>query len=40
MPRSSPLAGCRPNIVFVLADDLSYRDLGCFVPLLEGRPLR
>jgi len=26
----SPLVSSRPNILFILADDLSYRDLSCF----------
>ena len=30
MSQNQPLAGSRPNILFVLADDLSYRDLSCF----------
>jgi len=41
---SDPLSlkGSRPNILFVLADDLSYRDLSCFgqlqfqTPVLDG----
>jgi arylsulfatase A-like enzyme len=28
--RRSPLANQRPNIVFILADDLGWRDLGCY----------
>ena len=26
----SMMSGTRPNILFILADDLSYRDLSCF----------
>jgi arylsulfatase len=29
-PPRSPLAGKRPNVVIILADDLGYSDLGCY----------
>lgn len=35
---ASTLAGSRPNILFVLADDLSYRDLSCFGQIQFGTP--
>jgi len=30
MTPKSTMSGTRPNILFILADDLSYRDLSCF----------
>lgn len=38
MAKSPPLSGSRPNILFVLADDLSYRDLSCFGQLQFETP--
>lgn len=34
----SVLSATRPNIVFILADDLSYRDLGCFGQIQFATP--
>lgn len=35
---ASALSGCRPNILLVLADDLSYRDLSCFGQIQFSTP--